>query len=383
MTDFKLVTIVGWFRLPKFILVILVLLSSLVAWMLAHSSSVEAGDPCFSPAGTLPWPVPTSAGIAEGYLQVQVNSGSDLMYPHVGVDVLAEPGTEVESSEDGVFALEGGTDPNYWMIVESASAPGTGIRYMHVDSASVTVDLYDSVTAGKVLAKVAEYTSDTDYDHLHLEAVQGYLKPDGTWYEFESIENPLKQLAAPEDELAPAFIVPDSTSYLPEGLSCGSKVPAGLYWPFWIRKSGDTDSLTDYYCPDDLPNCVELDIVCQVADWTKAEDGLAASPCCARVQIVHKPSGSYPPVEIDPIEMIFDGISPGSGAGDYLAFVRDGVLDSDGVWSGERTLYLVPTNQPGTDGFWKPCTAGNYTITIELRDAAGNSVEDSMDVTVN
>jgi hypothetical protein len=356
--------------------------------LLPKSNQLSVLGPCFDPPGTDPWPVPQDKGLGMGYLQCQVEPPSEEAFAHVGIDVLAGANTPVSAIENGTIVLEGGADPDSWVVIESEDEPGTGYLYMHLIRSSHAEDPNGAVAAGEVIAEVGDYTDDKsgNYDHLHLERVRGYdgdLDPITTagevWTDYLSYETPLRRLEPASESVAPEFLEHLLDDYLPAGQHCSADMPAAGAWPFWFRDSGSTQAPAKYYCPDQLPFCEELDIVCKVEDRSLTSGGLAVSPCCIEVSIVHDSQG----VPERNFSVVFDGAPPaGEGPDHYWSFVRDGALHSGGVWSQPRTMYLVVTNQPTSDGSWKPCKSGQYTITIEIRDATGNVALRSMVVTV-
>lgn len=369
---------------PLWVLLAVALIVTLSGKLSLYISA--ASGACFDPVGTDPWPVPASGGLGMSYLQVQVQAPFPTMFPHVGVDVLASVDDPVAAIEGGMIVLAGGADPAHWIVVESATEPGFGYLYQHLQESSIKfAPKVDPIAAGDVLGAVVQYDDDADYHHLHVERVRG-LDDEGDlvsdsgkpWSSAESFQNPLARLQPPAETQAPQFVVDAAGVYLPSGTACSKSMPTPGAWPFWFRESGACDVATTYHCPDALPKCVALDIVCRVEDPTGAPGGIVVAPCCVRVDIVHD-EGLAPAASFD---VVFDGVAPIEGQTSYWPFLRDGVLDSAGVWSQPRALYLIATNQPLSDGAWEPCVVGSYTITVEQKDAAGNATTRSMVVTV-
>lgn len=86
---------------------------------------------------------------------------------HAGVDLLAEPGTPVRASADGVVT-EAGTDGGYGRYVAVRHAEGLTTIYAHLGAIDAAVRPGRAVKAGEALGKVGSTGTSTG-PHLHFE----------------------------------------------------------------------------------------------------------------------------------------------------------------------------------------------------------------------
>jgi len=86
---------------------------------------------------------------------------------HAGVDMLAEPGTPVRASADGVV-IEAGTDGGYGRYVAVRHAEGLTSVYAHLGAIDPAVKPGQAVKAGAALGRVGSSGTSTG-PHLHFE----------------------------------------------------------------------------------------------------------------------------------------------------------------------------------------------------------------------
>lgn len=320
---------------------------------------------CFGPAGKRPWPV-DSRTLVNTHFQPQVGS-SKLMSPHEGIDIAADACADVRAVADGTIVMVVKLDFLSAVVVETAGDPGRGYLYQHLDESSVSEGwLGDSVAAGAVLGKLAVFKADTAFNHVHLEHVERTDADTSgvAWSKYRSIANPLASLEPTSvDDVAPEILAP-SGAELATFVSCVSTAedapPA-----FWLRRRASESEAAGYVCPEKLFATDTYDVICRVGDLPGGGATLAVAPSCVSTTVVDSSGAAAWGRDV-----VLDGPKPESG---FAQFARDGTLDSAGFLSGERVLYLVTTSDAAGEGGWKPSSAGTYTITVEVRDAAGTT----------
>ena len=123
--------------------------------------------PIVSSATTIQgYPLPQSANIALGY-GWQLDSVTNKMVFHSGLDLLAEAGTPVQAVKDGIVAFAG-VQGSYGNLVVINHQSGKQTRYAHLKSIAVQVG--QKVKQGELLGKVGTTGQPSSQQvHLHFE----------------------------------------------------------------------------------------------------------------------------------------------------------------------------------------------------------------------
>lgn len=150
-------------------------LSLVVLFFVSFSDLSWAGD------FILDWPV--SGRIITDYHAVYINPVTGAKQTHSGIDIEADPGTEVKAAADGTVAFvgytpAGGSDSSVKNTV-SIDHPN-GLRTTYLQVCEVYVSRGQGVTRGQAIAKVAAVGDlSSSLSHLHFGLKQGtvYLDP--------------------------------------------------------------------------------------------------------------------------------------------------------------------------------------------------------------
>ncbi len=112
------------------------------------------------------YPLPQSANIALGY-GWQLDSATNKMVFHSGIDLLATAGTRVETTKDGIVAFAG-VQGSYGNLVVINHQSGKQTRYAHLESIAVQVG--QKVKQGELIGKVGTTGQPSSKQvHLHFE----------------------------------------------------------------------------------------------------------------------------------------------------------------------------------------------------------------------
>lgn len=115
---------------------------------------------------TTGYPLPQKANIALGY-GWQLDSATNKVVFHSGIDLLAPVGTPVQAAEDGIVAFAG-VQASYGNLVVVNHQGGKQTRYAHLQSIAVRTG--QIVKQGKLLGKVGTTGKPSSLQvHLHFE----------------------------------------------------------------------------------------------------------------------------------------------------------------------------------------------------------------------
>jgi hypothetical protein len=319
----------------------------------------------------IPWPLAPNAQhpVGNTYGEFQKYSGEPYMHP--GIDVMSDPGQAVFAVRGGIVKAVLTTSRElHWRIAiadEASDDTTSGFLYAHVERSSIAWSVGDTVSAGDYLGDVVPWSRD-DFHHLHFARIEDEGHPwDGSWL---CIENP--------------------------HLDLENQTETDL--PFFEPISGDllafcTNETSDYLDPLALHG--EVDIIAHVGDRIETDDWVCT---VQEIRYTIYPSG-FPgsplvdnklAVDFDmDLDKYFDGpIDPFLIS---LLYKQDSVCPTEGGYLA-REFYHVITNSNGDSVYeesdrWEAwdttCVPnGDYVIVVRIKDAAGNTAEDSMLVTV-
>lgn len=123
--------------------------------------------PIVSSATTIKgYPLPQTANVALGY-GWQLDSATNKMVFHTGIDLLATAGTPVQAVKDGIVAFAG-VQGSYGNLIVVNHPSGKQTRYAHLESIAVRVG--QIVNQGDVIGKVGiSGKPSSKQAHLHFE----------------------------------------------------------------------------------------------------------------------------------------------------------------------------------------------------------------------
>lgn len=191
--------------------------------------------------GKLLWPIgdgETPPKIHQTYGQAEVMGSVKL---HAGLDLVPEAGCKPEDECRAVWSLEDGTivridrdedgmGKKAGIVVASAAVPGRAFLYMHLDPASIQLDVGYEVEVDEYLGEVLQDDGKDTPEHLHLSRLGCRYEDEAavSWASVEtlSVRNPLK-LIDPDlhQDREPPVIVLDEGKLLRRNEVAGAASP--------------------------------------------------------------------------------------------------------------------------------------------------------------
>lgn len=360
---------------------LLMILAAIPAGLIAARAVLGGLQPTLCEAatqGTLPWPIAPDSPVhvlGSTHLQmIQLPGFEDEPYAHEGIDIMAQEGTEVRAVTTGtvVHTLELNTDSHYGIVVETQDDPGKGFLYLHLKYKERLKEKGDPVQAGEVIGYVVQFpleiTGGVPFDHLHLEAVKELLADDSTptsftyadaWDQFVLIGNPLEQLVPPEDDVDPEVLTPS--------LAC--PIAGSTAATEFVIVADETGDPVD---PDALSVGQQYDVVACVRDGTHSVAAWDVMPYCVGVRIeqVGGPLAFEHAFRMRGLitnDLLIDPV--------WVLYSQNACLESSAGYGGPRSFYLITTNSPQGNSYWEPLEAGEYDVTVQLRDSTGKSTD--------